>query len=135
MEVKINAVGLFNTFPVGRRVYLKLKGLTLGDYNGNFQIGGGTYLDDSNNNRLGGIEEPVVNQYILKGEFNVPITPAVKTIAELGDGDINTLVQLNGLEVPEADLGATYADAVNKTTTNRTLKDCSNKTITLRTSG
>lgn len=40
MEVKINAVGLFNTFPVGRRVYLKLKGLTLGDYNGNFQIGG-----------------------------------------------------------------------------------------------
>jgi hypothetical protein len=40
MEVKINATNLFNTFPVGRRIYIKLNGLTIGDYNGNFQLGG-----------------------------------------------------------------------------------------------
>ncbi len=135
MELKVNAAGLFNTLPVGRRIYLKIKGLTLGDYNGNFQIGGGTYIDASNNLRLAGIEEPVIDDYIIKAEFNVPITPKISTINDLGDADINTLVKIEGLEVSDADLGVTYADAVNKTTTNRTLKDCSNKTITLRTSG
>lgn len=134
MELKINATNLFNIYPVGRRIYIKLNGLTLGDYNGNFQIGGGTYKD-GDQDRLGGIEEPVLDQYILKGEFNVPVTPAVKTISDLGDADINTLVQINGVEVVDAELGNTYADAENKITANRTLKDCSNKTITLRSSG
>jgi hypothetical protein len=65
----------------------------------------------------------------------VPITPTVKAITELGDADINTLVQLNGIEVAESDLGQTYSDAVNKVNTNRSLKDCSNKVIIMRTSG
>lgn len=135
MEVKINATNLFNIYPIGRRIYIKVNGLTLGDYNGNFQIGGDVYKDDSGNDRLGGIEEPEIEKYIYKGEFNVPITPAVKTISELGDDDINTLIQLEGLEVVDAELGQTYADAENKLTSNRSLKDCSNKVITLRTSG
>jgi len=135
MEVKINATNLFNTFPVGRRIYIKLNGLTIGDYNGNFQLGGDVYKDDSNRDRIGNIEEPEIDKYIAKGEFNVPITPTVKTITELGDADINTLIQLNGIEVAESDLGQTYSDAVNKVNTNRSLKDCSNKVIIMRTSG
>lgn len=135
MEVKINATNLFNTFPVGRRIYIKLNGLTIGDYNGNFQLGGDVYKDDSNRDRIGNIEEPEIDKYISKGEFNVPITPTVKAITELGDADINTLIQLNGMEVAESDLGQTYSDAVNKVNTNRSLKDCSNKVIIMRTSG
>jgi len=134
MELKINATNLFNIYPVGRRIYIKLKGLTLGDYNGNFQIGGGTYKD-GNDDRLGGIEEPAIGDYILKGEFNVPVIPAHRTISQLNDEDINTLVEISNMEFAESDLGNPYSDVnASSTATNRTLKDCSNQTITLRSS-
>lgn len=133
IDLRINATNLFNVYPVGRRIYIKAKGLVIGDYNGNFQLGAGTYLDEDGEKALSSIEEPELDKYILKGEFNVPIVPAVRTISELGPADENTLVQLNGMEVSDADLAKTYAE--KEINTNRTFKDCSNKTITVRTSG
>ena len=133
IDLRINATNLFNTLPVGRRVYIKAKGLTIGDYNGNFQLGAGTYKDDEGRDALSSIEEPEIDKYIIKGEFNVPVVPAVRTLSELTAADENTLIQLNGMEVADADLGKTYADY--QVNSNRTFKDCSNKTVVVRTSG
>ncbi len=133
IDLRINATNLFNIYPIGRRIYLKVKGLTIGDYNGNLQIGAGTYIDAQGKTALSSIEEPLLDNYIIKGEFNIPIVPAVRTLAELGRNDENTLVQINGMEVADADLGKTYAE--DKINSNRTFKDCSNNTATVRTSG
>ena len=107
--------------------------MTIGDYNGNLQLGAGTYLDDNGDKALSSIEEPLLDNYLIKGEFNIPVIPTVRTLSELGPNDENTLIQLNGMEVADADLGKTYADF--QINSNRTFKDCSNKTVTVRTSG
>ena len=133
IDLRINATNLFNIYPVGRRVYVKVKGMTIGDYNGNLQLGAGTYLDDNGDKALSSIEEPLLDNYLIKGEFNIPVIPTVRTLSELGPNDENTLIQLNGMEVADADLGKTYADF--QINSNRTFKDCSNKTVTVRTSG
>lgn len=137
MEVKINVTSLFGDYPIGRKIFIKLKGLTIGDYAKNFQLGGGTYLNngDPTDERLGGIEMADLNKYIVKGALNQALTPKVKTINSLTSDDVNTLIQINDLEFISSALNSTFADAVGKVTKNTTLQDCNNNTITLRTSG
>lgn len=134
IELKINSTGLFNDFPIGRRVYVKAKGLTMGDYNGVIQLGLGTYLDGSNE-RLSSIEEALIPTYVTKGPRNQPLPTKVKSITELAEGDISTLVELNDVQFSVVDTGQALADAVGKVSVNRTIQDCNNKTLILRTSG
>jgi hypothetical protein len=134
IELKINSTGLYNDFPIGRRVYIKAKGLTLGDYNGVIQLGLGTYIDGSNT-RLSSIEEALIPTYVTKGPRNQPLPVKVKSITELAEGDISTLVELVDVQFSVVDTGQALADAVGKVSVNRTIQDCNNKTLILRTSG
>lgn len=67
IDLRINATNLFNIYPVGRRVYVKVKGMTIGDYNGNLQLGAGTYLDDNGDKALSSIEEPLGQLFDKRG--------------------------------------------------------------------
>lgn len=134
MEVKINATDQYVKYPVGRRLFIKCKGLTLGDYNGVVQIGGGTY-DNNGSPALGGIEQALLDTYILPGKYNQFVTAKKLNINELTNADVSTLVELSDVEFINADAGKTYSDAVGKTTQNRTIEDCNKNLVVLRTSG
>src|SRR5687767_11019817 len=41
ITVRLDGTNLYTTYPVGRKVYIKLNGLYVGDYNRLIQIGGG----------------------------------------------------------------------------------------------
>ncbi|MGB3081186.1 MAG: DUF5689 domain-containing protein, partial [Saprospiraceae bacterium] len=41
IEIRVDVTGLGLIYPVGRKVYIKAKGLWLGDYNGLTQLGAG----------------------------------------------------------------------------------------------
>ncbi|MDR0794237.1 MAG: DUF5689 domain-containing protein, partial [Chitinophagaceae bacterium] len=69
--VRMNDFNLYATFPVGRKIYIKLKGLYLGDYGGVIQIGGGIDNTDS----LSSIAPNLVDTYIVKGSFNNEVIP------------------------------------------------------------
>jgi hypothetical protein len=135
IELKINSVSLFNFYPVGRTLYIKAQGLYLGDYNGLNQLGGSTYTDDSGNLRLGGIEEALRDQYILKGNYGDAPTPQVVAINDLGSMHYNTLIQLTDVQFATGNFGVTYADAVTKNSVNRTVENCEGDNIILRSSG
>lgn len=127
--VRINSNGLFNDYPVGRELFIRLKGLYIGDFNGLYQLNGSA---------TGGIEEVLLGQYILPGEPNMPIAPKVVSLAELNANIVSlqsTVVQLNDVEFTSANAGVVWADAVNRVTVNRTLKDCGSNQIIVRTSG
>lgn len=73
--------------------------------------------------------------YIRQGE-GTPITPKVVDIVEILDGHHQAeLVMLEGVQFVAADLGKTFADAENQFSENRTLQDCDNNQIIVRTSG
>ncbi|NCC72191.1 MAG: DUF5017 domain-containing protein [Sphingobacteriia bacterium] len=111
----INSGGLY----VGDSVRVYLKGLILGDYSGVMQL-----------------DSVDVDRNIVKLKTGVIVEPELVTITELSGGAYNSmLIQLNDVEFSASDTSKTWSDAIGLTTQNRTLKDCNNNTVIVRTSG
>lgn len=128
IEIRLNAYDLYQTYPVGKKVAVKLKGLFLGSYGGVTQIGG------EFNGAFGRLDEALIpNHLFVNGTAS--ITPENITLDGLTDAKIGTLIQLSTVQFVTAELGETYADAVNKKTANRTITNCTGTTILLRSSG
>ncbi|HRI00556.1 MAG TPA: DUF5689 domain-containing protein [Saprospiraceae bacterium] len=134
IEIKLNRTGLFNDFPVGMKIGIKCKGLTIGAYNNLIQLGKGT-TSSSGSLSLAQIEDAVISQYIFKGPKNQFVTPKKTSIGALGSNDLSTLVQLDGVEFASSANGKTYADAVGQSNVNLDLVDCKKNSIILRSSG
>lgn len=130
IELKINDNDLYNQYPLGQLLYIKVQNLILGSYGGIVQLGGTVY--DSGGLRLGGIETNKLPEHVFRisgGEIPEP------TILSLGgnlDDHIYTMVQLENVQFTEANLGMPFANPSQ--TTNRTITDCDGNTIIVRTS-
>ncbi|MEP6596833.1 MAG: DUF5689 domain-containing protein [Ginsengibacter sp.] len=127
--VKLDALSSYTSFPMGREVFINVKGLALGEYGGLIELG----VD--NNGSLGNISTQLQDKYIVKGSFNNVVTPKVVSISALTDADQSTLIELDNFEVKDADTNKIYADPIGKNSANITLKNCSSDTITMRSSG
>ena len=136
IEVKMDATSLFNDYPIGRKIYINCKGLTLGDYGGVTQLGAGTFTNTKGQLQLSGISQLLIPTYVLKGGLNQPVTPKKVKPSDLTADDISTLISVENAEFATLSIGKTLADAKNKFTVNHTLQTCNNGgTIILRTSG
>lgn len=137
ITLRLDGTGLYTTYPVGRRLYIKLKDLYLGDYNGLVQLGGGIDENDPNNTELAALASGLFDQYILKGSLNNPIIPKIVSFSSLTtqmlDTLQSTLIQLENFEFKVADTAKNYA--VTNQTTNFTIVNCSGNSIILRNSG
>lgn len=135
IEIRIDVTDLHAIYPVGRKIYIKAKGLWLGDYNGLIQLGSGVGTDDQGRPELIRIPEPLLANYIKIATYGNPVVPKIKTIDQLTYDDVSTLIQFNNVQFITADTGETYADAVLQQTLNREIEDCSRTRIIVRTSG
>lgn len=137
--LRLGSANLYNYYPVGRKLYVKLKGLYLGQYNGTLQLGAGI---DSAYISQGGVTLLAFNlfdQHIIKGPLNQPIAPMVVSASQLTttlqDRYVSTLIRLEGMEFAATDTGKTYADLGQSG--NRIVQACAapgSNRITLRTS-
>jgi len=127
VQVRLDATSFYVNYPIKRKVWIKAKNLYIGDYNGVPQI--------SFNAAGDGIPQAIIPQYLVGGERNQTVTPAIKTIDQLGDADLNTLIQLDSVQFAAADQLQPYADGVANLTLNRTVENCNGGTIIVRTSG
>ncbi len=132
--LSIDVTNLFNSFPVGRKVYVKCDGLTLSDDNGALIIGGGTYLDDGEE-RLSRMSEIIATEAIVKGEFGESPTPNTIAISDINSSITNTLVRLEDVQFVASDAGQTYADGAAQFDLNRFIEDCDGNQIIIRSSG
>lgn len=133
IELKLNRTGLYSAFPVGMKIGLKCKGLTIGDYNGLIQLGQGTY-QSGNFTNIAGIEDYLIDRYVFKGPRNQNIPIKVRTINSLTAQDISTLVTLDKLEFARNELGKTFANVISQQSSNLILNDCNKNEIILRSS-
>lgn len=134
IAISIDDYNLYTSFPIGRKVYLKLKGLFMSEDAGLLYIG----TSPDTGGSLTGIPSRLKDSYLIKGELNVPVTPADVTIDELKSNNekyMYTLVRLNNFEVKATDTSKTWANAVNKTDANITVKSCEGDTMIVRSSG
>ncbi|CAN5440460.1 hypothetical protein BH10BAC2_BH10BAC2_36110 [soil metagenome] len=134
ISVNLDGYDLYTKYPVGRKVYIKVNGLYLGDYNKLVEIGGG--IDNSGSSpRLDDIPSVLIDQYVIKGSLDNFVTPTIVKVAELNDTYQNMLIQLNDFEFSLADTSKTFADpALGSSAVNYTIKSCTGESILLRNS-
>ena len=131
IALKLEGSNAFNDYPIGRRIFIKLKGLYLVQYKGVYQIAASIAPDGSFN----GIPTSLYDRYILKGSYFHTVTPKAVTISQLNPSYQNLLIELNNVEFQSGDAGQPYADYYNKLSVGRVVKGCTGGTLEMYNSG
>lgn len=137
IAINIDGYDLYKEYPIGRKINITCKNLTLNDYAHTINLG----LDkDESNSQLISIPAQIASTYIKKGGFEHKIEPKIVKINDLGtelhDPYQNTLVKIEGLEADRRDRDKYLGDETRRygAAQNYTLSDCQKNTIILRTS-
>lgn len=135
ITIRMDRSGLYTDYPVGRRVAVKLKDLWLGDYGKMIQLGAAVDRSDPLFPELMPIPSVLFDRYITRKELNNRIVPKHVRLDQLNDSLQSCLIAVDNVEFAVADTGKPYADAVNKTSENATVRSCGGGNAYLRTSG
>lgn len=131
INIQLDASNLNAKFPIGRKVFVKAKGLTLGAYGGLLELG----LGVNDQNQPVRIPQAVIDSFLVGGSSNNVVIPLELTVAQLNQKYQNMLVTLKDMQVATADLGKTYADSTKAAANvNITLANCEGGTVIMRTS-
>ena len=131
ISIAIDRSNLYADFPVGRKVYIKCKESYLDDYSNLIGLYGGV---DATGSAIG-IASPLVSNFIVKGPTGQTVTPIEVDITALNTSFQNRLIKIKDVEFISNDADKPYADAINKSSLNRTLTNCSGNQIIARSSG
>jgi hypothetical protein len=123
IPVLIERSTLYTDFPMGRKVYIKCKGLVIGHYNNYLQLGG--YIDYSGNQpAVGNIPSALIPSTIIKGPMVEPVAPKKVRIQDLNDSYQAQLIQIDSVEFTLKDADEPYADIVYQNSLDRYATDC-----------
>ncbi|MFT4203883.1 MAG: DUF5689 domain-containing protein [Chitinophagaceae bacterium] len=137
--VRVSGSGLYSSYPTGRRLYIKTKGLFLGDYGGTIQLGGGIDSSLSYRTQLDGIATGLVDKFIVKGAFNQTVVPYVVTPSQLTDNMLDalqsTLIAIDNMQFSDADVNKKLSDVTKQVSAvSYVLQSCSGEAVVLRNS-
>jgi Family of unknown function (DUF5689) len=138
IEIKIDNAFLYQSYPVGREIYVRCKGLLLSDYFGVIQLIG-SVAQQGNTLETFGLTEAQERLNIVRGCNNVPITPRVVTMTELNSAShvdlISTLIKMEDVQFTQCDAARPWADVLTNSSLNRELENCSGAKVLVRSSG
>jgi hypothetical protein len=121
VKVLLDVNPLFNKYEVGRKVYIKLEGLTVGISNGVLTLGLKGATD--NTEKIPSAQE---EEYFIRDPEVAVIVPAVKTLGQLTDADVNTLIQLPAAQFTASQIDLSFAnEAGDEFDGDRLLESCS----------
>jgi len=130
IEIDVRDSHLF--YPMGSKIFIKLKGLYLGKSKGIYKLGG--VFTSFGNASVGRLPASIVQQHIFNAcEETRPIIATEISLHENLDPYLNTWVVLNRLEFVEEELGLPFA--LDREATQRTLIACDDLEINLLNSG
>ncbi len=137
IEILLDKSYLYNDYPVGRKVYVQCKGLYIGNAGLNPQLG---FMPDGNGN-LNPIPQSEIENHIVKASFpHTIIADTLYNLSLLSHPDsainyLNKLVVIKDVQFFNGSENVPYANAANiSSATIRTLYDCKEHTLSLRTS-
>jgi hypothetical protein len=132
--LNLDGSSLYQTYPVGTTVRIRLQNLFLTDYRRMLQLVAS--VDTSSGQLLTtGIPAPLFSKYIKVVKENTSVVPMVVSFKNLADSLQGRLIKISNVEFSSADTNSTFADKKNKIGASRGLKFCTGGTIYLRTSG
>lgn len=129
IQISLNAYELHNLFHVGDLIYVKCQGLYLGEYGGQIQLGA------NYQGSVGRIEEPLIQNYLIKSDGGIPIVPEELNLAFPNGSLVNKLVVIHNTQFKFSETSGTYADGINHIDYDRHIEDCDGNSMIVRTSG
>ncbi len=136
ITVNLGGSNLYVDYPVGRKIFIKCKGLYISDYNRLIQIG---MIDNSSPSSpsLTAIPTTLFDTFLVKGSLGNTIIPRPISINQLSDSLQSMLIQIkDSVQFAATDTALTYADvSASKSSVNRTIIDCSGNKTVVYTSG
>lgn len=135
ISLSLDRYDLYTDYPIGRELFIKIKGLYLGDYNKLVQLGGGIDHTEATP-ALAPIASKLFDQYIIRGSYSNIVDPLIVTVADLDDSYQNRLIQINNCQFAITDTAKTFAIAGQSSPSamNYTLTTCYGEKIILRNS-
>jgi len=86
LRIRVGRSGLYNFYPLGQHVFIRLQGLTIGNNNGTLELG-----VRSANFTTGFIDVPwLINHHVLSGPQDTLVEPRIFTVAQLNDATFRT---------------------------------------------
>jgi len=135
IKVSINQVDSYNQFNVGREVYIKLQGLTIGETNsgdGVITIGGSGNLAGD---EVSEISENRASNCILRSSNSYSLVPLALNLSDINDSHIGLYVSALSAQFSAGLDGLTYVDPDEDYDTQRDLESCVDSgTLKLETS-
>ena len=132
LEIEFDVRDSHLFYPVGSKIYIKLKGLYLGKSKDVFKIGG--VFTSFGNVSVGRLPSTIVDNHIFVAcDEVVDVIPSEITLPAIPKKLTNTLVTLDNIEVFDAEVGQVFA--FEREETERTLIDCDDNEIILLNSG
>ena len=135
IKVSINQVDSYNQFNVGREVYIKLQGLSIGETNsgdGVIAIGGG---GNAAGDEVSEISENRASDCILRSSNSFSIVPLALNLSDINDSHIGLYVSGLSAQFSAGLDGLTYVDPDEDYDTQRDLESCVDSgTLKLETS-
>jgi hypothetical protein len=132
--LNLDGSSLYQTYPVGTTIRVRLQNLFLTDYRRMLQLVGS--VDTSSGQLLTtGIAAPLFSKFIKVVKEYTNVVPMTVSFKNLADSLQGRLIKISNVEFSAADTNFTFADKKNKIGASRSLKFCSGGTIYLRTSG
>jgi hypothetical protein len=130
----MDGTSLYQNYPVGTFVRVRIQNLFLTDYRRMLQLVAS--IDTSAGMLVSsGIPVPLFPKFITALKDNYPVVPLLVSAKNLGDSLQGRLIRISNVEFSATDTLQTYADKKNKTGASRSVKFCVGGTIYLRTSG
>jgi hypothetical protein len=125
IQIQLDQKNLFQTYKLGQRIFVKCKGLALGEYGGNMQLG---CIINGAISRIP--SDQIASHLFLEGFPGTVPAPILLTIPTFSAARLNMLVKLEGIHF--ADSGQVFS--LSTATTNRNMLDAVGNTVPLRTS-
>ena len=114
ISIQVDVTSYNTEYPIGRKIFVKCKGLYIANNGGNFELG------TSPTNPVGRIPANLLATYLVKGKWGQSVTPLVTTLGAT-NVPTNTLVKYNDVEFASGNFGVAYAAS---SPANLTLEDC-----------
>lgn len=135
ISIQINADNLFQTYPVGCKIYVRLKGMFLSRSYGLPQLGGTPAPDNNGVLQVSALNGKLADLHLVPaGPANVlrPRNVSMKDLATTNFRLLNTLVKIDEAEVASPTSDIIYSETAFPTSVRIT--DCSGTSIYMRTS-
>ncbi len=120
LRILIDVNPLFLRYEVGRKIFVKLNGLTIGTSNGVPTLGILEGLDGAEK-----IPSASEDDTFFRSTEIATIVPTVLSIGDLSDANLNTFIQLDNVQFAGTSLGKSYAsEPEDEFDGERVLEDC-----------